>query len=146
MNLNITDIYRRKIMRTKWYYDRPIADTIVFYDRHLRLWTVYPVDSEGNQLCEADYTTDKVEAQEMAQEFMNIVRFTDIPENVLTEISFMLGSTEECESFYLKPILKRHGYTGEGFVGIDPEDDEELSVDIYRELFLSGMLEPFEED
>ena len=56
-------------MGIKWYYDRPVADTIIFYDRYLRLWTIYPVDAEGNQLCEAGYTTDKKEAYEIAEEF-----------------------------------------------------------------------------
>ena len=38
------------------------------------------------------------------------MKYTDIPKDVLNEISYMLGSTEECNSEYLKPILERHGY------------------------------------
>lgn len=48
----------------------------------------------------------------------------------------MLGSTEECQSEYLQPILEKHGYTGYGFLVIEPSDDKELTLDIYKELFL----------
>ena len=30
-----------------------------WYDRHLRMWTLYPVDAEGNQLRQASYAPRK---------------------------------------------------------------------------------------
>lgn len=33
-----------------------------WYDRHIRLWTLYPVDAEGNQLDSATYAYGKVDA------------------------------------------------------------------------------------
>ena len=74
------------------------------------------------------------------------MKFENIPQNVLNEIAFMFGSTEECQSEYLKPILEKHGYTGYGFLVIDPIDDKELTLDIYKELFLPGIVKPFEEE
>ena len=71
-------------------------------------------------------------------------KFENIPQNVIDEISFMFGSTEECMSEYLNPILIEHGYEGEGFLLIEPEDDIELVVDIYERLFLTGIRTPFE--
>lgn len=56
-------------MGIKWYYDNPVNDVIIFYDRHLRMWTVYPVDADGNQLCEAEYTTNKKRTEEIAEYF-----------------------------------------------------------------------------
>lgn len=63
------------------------------------------------------------------------MKFEDIPQNILNEIAFMLGSTEECNSEYLQPILEKHGYTGYGFLMIEPSEDKELTLDIYKELF-----------
>ena len=74
------------------------------------------------------------------------MKFENIPQNVLNEIAFMFGSTEECQSEYLKPILEKHGYTGYGFLVIDPIDVKELTLDIYKELFLPGVIKPFEEE
>ena len=71
------------------------------------------------------------------------MKYEDIPKDVLKEISFMLGSTEECSSYYLKPIIERYGYIGMDFLLIDPEDDKELTMDIYKELFLTGICTPF---
>lgn len=71
------------------------------------------------------------------------MKYTDIPKDVLNEISYMLGSTEECNSEYLKPILERHGYKDFIFLLINPEEDEELTLDIYKELFLTGICVPF---
>ena len=71
------------------------------------------------------------------------MKYEDIPKDVLREISFMLGSTEECNSDYLKPIIERHGYVGMDFLLINPEDDKELTMDIYKELFLTGICAPF---
>ena len=64
------------------------------------------------------------------------MRYEDIPQDVLKEISFMFGSTEECQSEYFKPILEKHGYHVDGFLLINPEDDKELTLDVYKELFL----------
>ena len=71
-------------------------------------------------------------------------KFENIPQNVINEIGYMLGSTEECMSDYLNPILIEHGYEGEGFLLIEPEDDMELALDIYERLFLTGICTPFE--
>ena len=70
-------------------------------------------------------------------------KFENIPQNVMNEIGFMLGSTEECMSDYLNPILIEHGYEGQRFLTIEPEDDIELIVDIYERLFLTGICTPF---
>lgn len=70
-------------------------------------------------------------------------KFESIPQDVMNEIRFMLGSTEECMSDYLNPILIEHGYEGKGFLVIEPEDDIELVVDIYERLFLTGICTPF---
>lgn len=76
------------------------------------------------------------------------MKFENIPQNVIEEISFMLGSTEECNSEYLKPIIEKHGYKDINFLLIDPADDKELTLNIYNELFATGILKPFycEED
>lgn len=71
------------------------------------------------------------------------MQYKDIPKEVLNEISFMFGSTEECQSEYLKPILERHGYKDFTFLLINPEDDKELTMDVYKELFLTGICSPF---
>lgn len=71
-------------------------------------------------------------------------KIEDIPKNVMDEIKFMLGSIEECESDYLNPILIEHGYEGKRFLEIDPEDDVELTFDIYEKLFVTGICTPFE--
>ena len=39
-----------------------------WYDPHYRHWVIYPVDAEGNQLCEARYGFGKKEAQEIKGE------------------------------------------------------------------------------
>ena len=71
------------------------------------------------------------------------MKYEYIPQDVLNEISFMFGSTEECQSEYLKPIIERHGYTDFNFLLIEPEEDKELTLDIYKELFLTGVCKPF---
>lgn len=38
-----------------------------WYDPHLRLWTLYPVDAEGNQLCGATYSYGKADAMATKQ-------------------------------------------------------------------------------
>lgn len=34
-----------------------------WYDPHYRHWVLYPVDAEGNQLCEATYAFGKADAK-----------------------------------------------------------------------------------
>ena len=36
---------------------------MIFYDRHLRLWTMIRLDSEGNQIGSADYTSCSIQAK-----------------------------------------------------------------------------------
>lgn len=74
------------------------------------------------------------------------MKYNDIPQEILNEISFMFGSIEECNSEYLKPIIEKHGYTGFKFLLIEPKDDKELTLDVYKELFLTGVCEPFSHD
>lgn len=40
---------------------KPVAIRM-WYDRHTRLWTLYPVDAEGNQTDSADYAGQKEQA------------------------------------------------------------------------------------
>ena len=39
-----------------------------WYDRHQRLWVLYPVDAEGNQLEQATYCYGKSEANAIQKE------------------------------------------------------------------------------
>lgn len=39
--------------------DHTPVDVAMWYDRRLRMWTLYPVDAEGNQLREASYAPRK---------------------------------------------------------------------------------------
>lgn len=69
-----------------------------------------------------------------------ITDFASIPGKAINEISFMLGSIEECNSDYLMPILEKHGYSIDGgFLTIEPDDDKELSLDIYNTLLADYM-------
>ena len=66
-----------------------------------------------------------------------------VPDDIMMEIDFMIGSIEECNSDYLLPILKEHGLDPKDmFLFIDSVSDEVI-VDIYEKLFKSGKLEPF---
>ena len=66
-----------------------------------------------------------------------MTKFKDIPSEFINEISFILGSIEMCNDEHVMPILARHGYEIEdgSFLGIEPEDDEALAIDIYETLF-----------
>lgn len=51
-----------------------IPDNVVmFYDRHLRLWTLYIKDEEGNQISNTEYAPSRTDAIEMAQDVDNFV-------------------------------------------------------------------------
>lgn len=39
--------------------EREVVRIEMWYDRSLRLWTLYPVDVEGNQIAGADYAYGK---------------------------------------------------------------------------------------
>lgn len=66
-----------------------------------------------------------------------------IPDNIVAEIDFMLGSIEVCNSEYMLPILKDHGiYPAGGWIDSDHVSDDVIR-DIYKRLFESGFMEPF---
>jgi hypothetical protein len=46
-------------MKTHYNYE---GNARIFYDRHLRLWTMISLDLEGNQIGSADYTTSRERA------------------------------------------------------------------------------------
>ncbi len=37
----------------------------MWYDRHLRLWTLYPVDKDGNQTEDAQYAPNRADAEKV---------------------------------------------------------------------------------
>lgn len=39
-----------------------------WYDRHIKLWTLYPIDEEGNQLAGASYAGNRAEMEYMKRE------------------------------------------------------------------------------
>lgn len=43
----------------------------MWYDRRIRLWTLYPIDGEGNQIAEATYGANKAEALSIKRELEN---------------------------------------------------------------------------
>lgn len=66
-----------------------------------------------------------------------------IREDVFSEIDFMLGSIEECNSEYLLPILQKHEIDPHGgFLYMDQVPDDVIK-DINETLFVTGILEPF---
>ena len=42
--------------------ERKPVEIRMWYDRHIRMWTLYPVDAEGNQTDSADYAGHRAEA------------------------------------------------------------------------------------
>lgn len=62
----LTDIY--DVMKNKWFKDdlnesiNIPNDVEMFYDRHLRLWTLYMKDEEGNQISNTEYAPTREEA------------------------------------------------------------------------------------
>ena len=62
----LTDIYG--VMKNKWFKDdlnesiNIPNDVEMFYDRHLRLWTLYIKDEEGNQISNTEYAPTREEA------------------------------------------------------------------------------------
>jgi hypothetical protein len=45
----------------KTYHSKDLLKR-VFFDTHLRLWTMISLDADGNQIGSADYTTDRLYA------------------------------------------------------------------------------------
>lgn len=41
---------------------RPAAAVEMWYDRHEKRWVLYPADSDGNQLAEAEYAYTRADA------------------------------------------------------------------------------------
>ena len=71
------------------------------------------------------------------------MKVKDIPQNILTEIDFMLGSIEECNSEYMLPILLNHNIDPHGgWLDINDLTDDAI-IDIYEKLFESGTIVPF---
>ena len=71
------------------------------------------------------------------------LNMNNIPEEVMREIDFMLGSIEECNSEWLLPILHANGiYPNGGWVDIDNVPDGVI-LDIYEKLFNTGIISPF---
>ena len=66
-----------------------------------------------------------------------------IPDNIMTEIDFMLGSIEECNSDHMLPILHDHGIDPNGSWLDSDTVPEEVIRDIYERLFKTGFIEPF---
>lgn len=48
------------------------AEMVMFYDKHFKLWTVYPLDQEGNQMDIAEYFHNQSEALKYIDEFMKL--------------------------------------------------------------------------
>lgn len=73
----------------------------------------------------------------------NMKNVYDIPQDILKEIDFMLGSIEECNSEYMTEILSDHGiYPDGGWIDID-NVSEDVVYDIYERLFKTGIMKPF---
>lgn len=47
--------------------ERECTAIACWYDPHIRLWTLYPVDAEGNQLDSATYAYGKADAKATKQ-------------------------------------------------------------------------------
>ena len=47
--------------------ERECTSISCWYDPHYRHWVLYPVDAEGNQLCEATYAFGKADAKASKQ-------------------------------------------------------------------------------
>lgn len=62
-------------------------------------------------------------------------KIAGVPQTYMTEIDFMLGSIEECNSEYLLPILMSHGINPNGgWIDIETVPDDVI-VDIYKKIF-----------
>lgn len=46
-------------------------DYQLFYDRHLRLWTVYLIDAEGNQISDTEYASNRKDAIDLTRDSNN---------------------------------------------------------------------------
>lgn len=98
-------------------------NVVMFYDRHLRLWTLYIKDEEGNQISNTEYTPSKADAIEMAQNIDNFVIRESLKENdmkILKEATWSPVEYDETTGeYYSRP--------GNEFDGIDPVEQEELN-------------------
>lgn len=98
-------------------------NVVMFYDRHLRLWTLYIKDKEGNQISNTEYTPSKADAIEMAQNIDNFVIRESLKENdmkILKEATWSPVEYDETTGeYYSRP--------GNEFDGIDPVEQEELN-------------------
>lgn len=75
-----------------------IPDNVVmFYDRHLRLWTLYIKDEEGNQISNTEYTPSKADAIEMAQDIDNFVIRESLKENNMKIQEWYTGEPSSLE-------------------------------------------------
>ena len=50
--------------------DHTPVDVAMWYDRRLRMWTLYPVDAEGNQLRQASYAPRKDKAKILKKDIL----------------------------------------------------------------------------
>lgn len=69
-------------------------NVVMFYDRHLRLWTLYIKDEEGNQISNTEYAPSRTDAIEMAQDIDNFVIRESLEENALLVEEGPRGQTE----------------------------------------------------
>ena len=54
--------------------DHTPVDVAMWYDRRLRMWTLYPVDAYGNQLRQASYAPRKDLAQMLKEDIWEEIR------------------------------------------------------------------------
>lgn len=57
--------------------DHTPVDVAMWYDRRLRMWTLYPVDAAGNQLRQAQYAQRKDLAQILKNEIWQEIESGD---------------------------------------------------------------------
>lgn len=57
--------------------DHTPVDVAMWYDRRLRMWTLYPVDAAGNQLRQAQYAPRKDMAQILKKDILDEIEAGD---------------------------------------------------------------------
>jgi len=57
--------------------DHTPVDVAMWYDRRLMMWTLYPVDAEGNQLRQASYAPRKDLAQMLKKDIWEEIESGD---------------------------------------------------------------------